>query len=110
MSCVKHALYDALEQKYISDKANAIAILKLSFENPVAIGEHPTLLTDMDKLVSDIATAEENLASLRNNFAEDMMGGAYKGAPDTMGAEQPDAPWIAAEHEMIRGEGKSSKK
>ena len=78
MSCVKHALYDALEQKYISDKANAIAISKLSFENPVAIGEHPTLLTDMDKLVSDIATAEENLASLRNNFAEDMMGGASK--------------------------------
>ena len=43
MSCVKHALYDALEQKYISDKAHAVATLKLSFENPVAIGEHPTL-------------------------------------------------------------------
>jgi len=100
MSCVKHALYDALEQKYISDKAHGVATLKLSFENPVAIGEHPTLLTDMDKLVGDIATAEENLAALRNNFAEDMLGGVYKGSTesnitaDQLISEQPDAPWI----------------
>ena len=124
MSCVKHALYDALEQKYISDKAHAVATLKLSFENPVAIGEHPTLLADMDKLVCDIAAAEENLAALRNNIAEDMLGGVYRGSTETnitadqmtaeyggtMTAEHPDAPWIQAEHDMIRGEGKSSKK
>jgi len=90
MSCVKHALYEALEQKYISDKAEAIAMLKLAFDNAVAIGDHPTLLADMDKLVCQLAQAEENIESLRNNFAEDVVGGTYRGT----GRRLDDIAWV----------------
>ena len=90
MSCVKHALFGALEQKYIADKAEAIAMLKLAFDNAVAIGDHPTLLADMNKLVCQLAQAEENIESLRNNFAEDVVGGTYRGT----GRRLDDTAWV----------------
>jgi len=70
MSNVKQVLYEALERKYISDKADAIAMLELSFNNGVALGDHPTLLADMDTLVCQLAQAEENIVALRNNFGD----------------------------------------
>jgi hypothetical protein len=70
MSNVKQVLYEALERKYISDKADAIAMLELSFNNGVALGDHLTLLTDMDTLVCRLAQAEENIVALRNNFSD----------------------------------------
>ena len=72
MSSVKLSLYKALERKYISDKAEAIAMLNLSFNNSVALGDHPTLLVDMDTLVGQLAQAEENIRVLRKYFAKDM--------------------------------------
>ena len=84
MSCVKHAMYDALENKFEADRAKAIATLRISFEKPVAIGEHPTLLDDMAKLVAELANAEESLAALRDNFGDKMMEEP---------SETPDAPW-----------------
>ena len=65
---VKSHLYHALESRFEADRDKAIATLQLSFNNPVAIGEHPTLLDDMAKLVGEVAAAEENLAALRDNF------------------------------------------
>jgi len=84
MSIKKH-FYNALEDRFNADKSKAIAQLELSFNQPVAIGEHPQLLDDMAKLVSDVATAEENLAALRDNFGEKI----YPEEP----SENPDAPW-----------------
>lgn len=72
MSSVKLSLYKALERKYISDKAEAVAMLNLSFNNSVALGDHPTLLVDMDTLVGQLAQAEENIRVLRKYFAKDM--------------------------------------
>jgi len=96
MSTVKKAMYDALEQKFEADRIKAIATLELSFNHPVAIGEHPTLLDDMAKLISDVATAEESLAALRDNFGRK----AYPKTTDRHGitadppVEYPDAGWL----------------
>ena len=38
------------------------------FDNPVAIGEHPQHLIELDKLNDNLASAEEKLASLRKHF------------------------------------------
>ena len=85
---MKDLLYKALEDKFEADKSHAIATLELSFSRPVAIGEHPTLLVDMAKLVSDVATAEENLAALRDNFGVKAFPEGVTAKPPT---ENPDA-------------------
>ena len=87
MSCVKHAMYDSLEQRFEADRAKAIATLELSFNHPVAIGEHPTLLDDMAKLIGEVAQAEENLAALRDNFGS-------KTEKLEVPSENPDAGWL----------------
>ena len=38
------------------------------FDNPVAIGEHPQHLSELDKLNDQLANAEEKLASLTKHF------------------------------------------
>jgi|TARA_B110000305_G_scaffold174842_1_gene193378 hypothetical protein len=65
---VNNPLYKALEAKYQSDIASANATLIIYFDNPVAIGEHPQHLIEMDKLINEISQAEEKLISLRKNF------------------------------------------
>ena len=89
MASIKEHLYHALEIKFEAQKAHAMTQLVLSFENPVALGEHPQLIDDMAKLIADVAAAEENLAALRDNFGA-------KAVSDSMQApvENPDASHI----------------
>ena len=61
-------LYKALVKRYESDIASATATLIIYFDNPVGIGEHPQHLEEMDKLVSSLATAEDNLQALNKYF------------------------------------------
>ena len=61
-------LYRALVKKYESDIASASATLMIYFDSPVGIGEHPQHLEEMDKLVSQIAGAEDNLQALHKHF------------------------------------------
>ena len=61
-------LYTALEKKYIADIEAAKATMIIYFDNPVAIGEHPQHLSELDKLNDQLANAEEKLASLRKHF------------------------------------------
>ena len=64
----ENPLYKALEKKYESDIASAKATMIIYFDNPVAIGEHPQHLTELDKLNDQLASAEEKLESLRKHF------------------------------------------
>ena len=64
----ENPLYKALEKKYESDIASAKATMIIYFDNPVAIGEHPQHLSELDKLNDQLANAEEKLASLRKHF------------------------------------------
>ena len=61
-------LYKALEKKYESYIASAKATMIIYFDNPVAIGEHPQHIAELDKLTEQLATAEEKLIILRKHF------------------------------------------
>ena len=61
-------LYKALEKKYESDIASAKATMIIYFDNPVAIGEHPQHISELDKLNEQLANAEEKLVSLKKHF------------------------------------------
>ena len=61
-------LYKALEKKYIADIASANATMIIYFDNPVAIGEHPQHLIELDKLLDQLSAAEEKLVNLRKHF------------------------------------------
>ena len=58
-------LYKALEKKYESDIASAKATMIIYFDNPVAIGEHPQHLSELDKLNEQLSNAEEKLEILQ---------------------------------------------
>ena len=57
-------LYEALELKYRAQIAEAKATLSIYFENSVGIGEHPQQLEEMDKLISQLADAQDKLEAL----------------------------------------------
>ena len=61
-------LFRALLKKYEAEIAHATATLMIYFDNPVGIGEHPQHIDEMDKLVSQIAGAEDNLQALHKHF------------------------------------------
>tara|TARA_B100000902_G_C27236533_1_gene877736 strand:- start:41 stop:271 length:231 start_codon:yes stop_codon:yes gene_type:complete len=65
---IDNPLYKALEKKYESDIATAKATMIIYFDNPVAIGEHPQHLPELDKLNEQLSNAEEKLVSLKKHF------------------------------------------
>ena len=77
--------YRALLKHFEAERDRCLYQLNLSFENPVAVGEHPTLLEDDKKLIADLAHAEECIDSLTINFGNDKI------IPPS---ETPDAPWV----------------
>ena len=48
----------------LSNASYALLVLKIYFENSVGIGEHPQHVDEVDKLISKVAQAEENLRVL----------------------------------------------
>ena len=54
-------LYKALSAKYIADIEAAKATMIIYFDNPVAIGEHPQHLSELDKLNDNLQTQKKNL-------------------------------------------------
>ena len=64
----ENPLYKALEKKYESDIASAKATMIIYFDNPVAIGEHPQHLIELDKLNEQLSNAEEKLVILKKHF------------------------------------------
>ena len=64
----ENALFKALTKKYEADIAAAYATLLIYFDNSVGIGEHPQQLDEMDKLIENIAAAEDKLSALNKHF------------------------------------------
>ena len=56
--------YRALKQHYLAQKEEALATLDLYFNNSVGVGEHPNIVAEVDKLVSQISDAEGKLETL----------------------------------------------
>mgnify|MGYP003648825815 FL=1 len=70
MSILKQNLYKALYNHYQAKKDKAMFQLNLSFQNPVAIGEHPQLVDDCIKLVDEVASADESIQTLESYFGD----------------------------------------
>ena len=63
MSLPKLAI-DALLFKYHAEMKDATFVLSNYLNNPVAVGEHPGLLEEMDAAVEKYASAEERFNTL----------------------------------------------
>ena len=63
-------IIEALQAKYMASKLEAVANLKNYIENPAGIGEHPNIVEECDKLVKQIASANEGLETLGALFAK----------------------------------------
>lgn len=70
ITILSKSIFDALKSKYESEILQAKATLLIYFTNPVAIGEHPQHLEEMDKLLSDIADANDKLEMLNKHFRD----------------------------------------
>jgi hypothetical protein len=62
---IQKKMIDALTYKYESEISEAEATLWIYFNNPVAIGEHPQHLEEMDKYVEKMANAKDKLETLK---------------------------------------------
>jgi len=67
---VSQLLIDALLSKYKAQIDDATAKISVYLHNPVGIGEHPQFTEELDKLVSIVSTAEENIETLNKHFGE----------------------------------------
>lgn len=63
-------LLQASIDRYKAEISEALAILEVYFNNPVGIGEHPDLLTEIDKYIEKLDVAQSKLKTLRMNFIE----------------------------------------
>jgi len=61
-------LYNALSLKYEAAISDAKARIRIYFEHPVGIGEHPQHLEEIDKLLDIIAQAEDKKSALERHF------------------------------------------
>ena len=67
---VYNKLLQASIDRYKAEISESLAILDVYFKNPVAIGEHPDLLTEIDKYIEKLETATGKLETLSKYFDE----------------------------------------
>ena len=65
---IQQKMYYALIKKYEAEIAEAEATLTIYFTTPVAIGEHPQHLEEMDKFVEKLANAQDKLETLKEFY------------------------------------------
>ena len=58
---MRRAILDALKARYEAEIAEADATINIYLEHPVAIGEHPQHIEEVNKLVEKIANAKEKI-------------------------------------------------
>ena len=62
---LRSTLINALEDRYNAQISEADTTVQIYLEKPVAIGEHPQHLDEIDKLIEKIAHAEEKIQILQ---------------------------------------------
>ena len=67
---MKEKYLSALHKRYIADVETARANLETYFNNTVGVAEHLSPLESMDKLVGQIAEAEDKLRIIREEINE----------------------------------------
>lgn len=66
----KNLKFSALKKKYDAQIAEGLATLEIYFNNSAGIGEHPQHIEEMDKLVEQVAAAQDKLQILDFYFTE----------------------------------------
>lgn len=61
---------EALRAKYNAQRLEAIATLEVYMSNAAGIGEHPQIIEEMDKLVQQVADADDCLEVINKVFSE----------------------------------------
>lgn len=61
-------LYEALKAKYEAQIMEAKANLENYLDNRVGVAEHPNVVESADTLVEQLATAEDKLRTLKQNY------------------------------------------
>ena len=64
-------MLEALKKRYEAQIAEAKVTLKIYLSNSVGIGEHPQHIQELDKLITKISNAQENLDTLGKHFDYD---------------------------------------
>jgi len=59
--------YEALIKKYEAEIEESLATLRVYMNKSVGIGEHSDLITELDKYVAKLASAEDNLSALKRH-------------------------------------------
>lgn len=67
----RRLLLEALEKKYEAMRAEALATMEVYFDNAAGIGEHPQIVEEMSKQMEALATAEDVLSCLQNNYKKE---------------------------------------
>ena len=70
MNKIGKRLVEALASKYKAEMNDSTARLAVYTDNPVAIGEHPQITEEMDKLVAQYTDAKDKLSSLEEMVKE----------------------------------------
>ena len=67
---MRRAILDALRARYEAEIAEADATINIYLNHPVAIGEHPQHIDEIDKLFQKIADAQEKLEAIKDYRGE----------------------------------------
>ena len=67
---IQSSVYNALRLKYLGDIETARATMLIYFNNPVAIGEHPQHLEEMDTLLTKMVDGNDKLTMLQDKFEQ----------------------------------------
>ena len=59
-------IIDALVAKYQAKKLEALTNLNIYFTAAVGVGEHPNIVEEVDKLISQVSEADGKIATLRS--------------------------------------------
>ena len=66
---ISQTMFNALTHKYNSELLTAKSSILVYFNNSVGIGEHPQHIEEMDKLIDQMASAQDKLDILNNHFS-----------------------------------------
>ena len=67
---MQEKMYKALEAKYDAEYRLAEVTLSIYMSRPVAIGEHPQHLEEMDKLVNAMVNASDNKKMIKRWYTQ----------------------------------------
>ena len=67
---MKLNLYTALEKQYEADIERNKTNILVYLENGVGVAEHDDTIESIDKLIEQLANAEDKLKTLKENFYE----------------------------------------